>query len=131
VKREDIALAIGETKTISAVGIDQYTEGQSGIVSTQLTDDKTQFVIRAVKPGNTTLLLIRKDKSQVTYDISVAQRPPAVVEKELQQLLEGIPAFVSAASAVVSSSRVVSRAKPTRSASPRSPRFIRARSNRS
>lgn len=91
VKREDIALAIGETKTISAVGIDQYTEGQSGIVSTQLTDDKTQFVIRAVKPGNTTLLLIRKDKSQVTYDISVAQRPPAVVEKELQQLLEGIP----------------------------------------
>ena len=80
VKREDIALAIGETKTISAVGIDQYTEGQSGIVSTQLTDDKTQFVIRAVKPGNTTLLLIRKDQSQVTYDISVAQRPPAVVE---------------------------------------------------
>ena len=66
-KREDIALAIGETKTISAVGIDQYTEGQSGIVSINLTDDKTQFVIRAVKPGSTTLLLIRKDKSQVTY----------------------------------------------------------------
>ncbi len=90
-KREDIALAIGETKTISAVGIDQYTEGQSGIVNVQLTDDKTQFVIRAVKPGSTTLLLIRKDKSQVTYDIAVANRPPQVVEKELAQLLEGIP----------------------------------------
>ncbi len=90
-KREDIALAIGETKTISAVGIDQYTEGQSGIVSINLTDDKTQFVIRAVKPGSTTLLLIRKDKSQVTYDIAVANRPPQVVEKELVQLLEGIP----------------------------------------
>ena len=90
-KREDIALAIGETKTISAAGIDQYTEGQAGIVSVQLTDDKSQFVLRAVKPGSTTLLLIRKDKSQVTYDISVAQRPPQVVEKELVQLLEGIP----------------------------------------
>lgn len=90
-KREDVALAIGETRTISAVGIDQYTEGQPGVVNVQLTDDKTQFVLRATKPGNTTLLLIRKDKSQVTYDISVAQRPPAVVEKELVQLLEGIP----------------------------------------
>ncbi len=90
-KREDIALAIGETKTIPASGIDQYTEGQAGIVSVQLTDDKSQFVLRAVKPGSTTLLLIRKDKSQVTYDISVAQRPPQVVEKELVQLLEGIP----------------------------------------
>ncbi|HRG95012.1 MAG TPA: hypothetical protein PLR99_02115 [Polyangiaceae bacterium] len=90
-KREDIALAIGETKTIPAAGIDQYTEGQAGIVSVQLTDDKSQFVLRAVKPGSTTLLLIRKDKSQVTYDISVAQRPPQVVEKELVQLLEGIP----------------------------------------
>ncbi len=90
-KREDIALAIGETKTISAVGIDQYTEGQQGIIKVELTDDKTQFVLRALKPGSTTLLLIRKDKSQVTYDLSVAQRPPQVVEKELVQLLEGIP----------------------------------------
>ncbi len=90
-KREDLSLAIGETKTVSAVGIEQYTEGQPGIVDVRLTDDKSQFVIRAVKPGTTTLLLIRKDRSQITYDISVAQRPPQVVERELQQLLEGIP----------------------------------------
>ena len=90
-KREDIALAIGETKTIPASGIDQYTEGQAGIVSVQLTDDKSQFVLRAVKPCSTTLLLIRKHKSHVTYDISLPQRAPRVVEREVVQILAGIP----------------------------------------
>lgn len=88
---EELNLAVGETKTIPAGGVKNYSEGVPGIVDVRLTPENTQFVIVGKKPGNTTLLLIKNDGTQVTYDISVAQRSPQLVEKEVQQLIEGLP----------------------------------------
>ncbi len=87
---EEIALAIGETKTVSAKDVRNYSEGSPGIIDVKLTTDNSQFVIAGRKPGSTTMLLIKNDGSQISVTVHVFARSPAVVEKELTQLLEGI-----------------------------------------
>jgi pilus assembly protein CpaC len=87
---DDIALAVGETKTISARDVKNYSEGVAGIVDVKLTSDASQFVLVGRRPGSTTLLLIRTDGSQRSISVNVFSRSPAVVEKELNQLLVGL-----------------------------------------
>ncbi len=87
---DEIALAIGETKTVSAKDVRNYSEGSPGIIDVKLTSDNSQFVIAGRKPGSTTMLLIKNDGSQISVTVHVFARSPAVVEKELTQLLEGI-----------------------------------------
>ena len=87
---QDIVLAVGETRTISARDVKNYSEGVAGIVDIKLTSDASQFVLVGRKPGSTTLLLIKNDNSQNTLNINVFARPPAVVEKELSSLLSGL-----------------------------------------
>jgi pilus assembly protein CpaC len=91
VDSDDIALAIGETKTISARDVKNYSEGVAGVIDVKLTSDASQFVLVGRRPGSTTLLLIRNDGSQRAISVNVFSRSPAVVEKELNQLLQGIP----------------------------------------
>jgi pilus assembly protein CpaC len=85
----DIALAVGETRTLSAVDIANYSEGTQGIVDVKLTSDATQFVIVGVKPGSTSLLLIAKDGKQTNLEISVFARSPERVQAEVTQLIDG------------------------------------------
>ncbi|MBX3189249.1 MAG: pilus assembly protein N-terminal domain-containing protein [Labilithrix sp.] len=92
---EEISLAVGETKTLPATGVKEYSEGVKGIVDVVPTPDGRTFVLTGKKPGTTTLLLIRTDGSQTTYDISVANRNPQQVEREIQQLLEPFPGVKS------------------------------------
>jgi pilus assembly protein CpaC len=87
---EDIALAIGETRTISAAGVKEYSEGVKGIVDVIPTPDGKTFVITGKKEGTTTLLLIRADGTQTVYEIAVARRNVAAVEKEVQELIKDI-----------------------------------------
>ncbi len=92
---EEIALAVGETKTLPAAGVKEYSEGVKGIVDVVPTPDGKTFVITGKKPGTTTLLLIKTDGSQITFDVSVANRNPQQVEREIQQLLEPFPGVKS------------------------------------
>ncbi len=94
-EHEEIALAVGETKTLPAGGVKEYSEGVKGIVDVVPTPDGKTFVITGKKPGTTTLLLIKTDGSQVTFDVSVANRNPQQVEREIQQLLEPFPGVKS------------------------------------
>ena len=89
-QNEELSLAVGENKTISAVDVKSFAEGVKGIADVRLTPDSTQFVIVGQRPGSTTLLLLKSDKTQVNYQINVSQRPMAIVERELLQLLEGL-----------------------------------------
>jgi pilus assembly protein CpaC len=86
---EELGLAVGENKTISAVDVKSFAEGVKGIADVRLTPDSAQFVIVGQKPGSTTLLLLKNDKTQVNYTINVSPRPMQSVERELLQLLEG------------------------------------------
>jgi pilus assembly protein CpaC len=88
---DDISLAVGETKTIPAAGVKQYSVAAEDIANVSPTPEGSQFIISGKKPGSTTLLLIKNDGSRVTYDINVALRSPQAVEKELNQLIEGLP----------------------------------------
>ena len=86
---EEFSLAIGETKTIPATGVKEFSIAVPGVIDVAPT--VSTLVITAKKQGSTTLLLLKTDGSQFIYEISVAIRPVAVVEKELQQLLELFP----------------------------------------
>jgi len=87
---EEINLAVGEARTISARDVKNYSEGVAGIVDIKLTTDNLNFVINGRRPGSTTLLLIKNDGTQITLNINVFVRAPNVVERELAQLLEGV-----------------------------------------
>jgi pilus assembly protein CpaC len=87
---EDIALAVGETRTLSAAGIREYSEGVKGIVDVVPTPDGKTFVLTGKKEGTTTLLLISTSGTQTTYEITVARRNVALVEREVQELIKDI-----------------------------------------
>lgn len=87
---DDIALAVGETVTLSARDVKNYSEGVAGIIDVKLTSDASQFVLVGRKPGSTTLLLIKTDGSQRVISVNVFSRSPATVEKELKQMLSGL-----------------------------------------
>jgi pilus assembly protein CpaC len=88
-RSEELSLAVGENRTLSAVDVKSFAEGVKGVADVRLTPDSTQFVIVGQKPGSTTLLLLKNDKTQVNYQINVSPRPMQSVERELLQLLEG------------------------------------------
>lgn len=86
---EELNLAVGENKTISAADVNNYSEGMKGVADVKLTTDGKRFVIVGRAPGSTTLLLINKDGSQTKWVLNVFARSPDAVEREVKQLLEG------------------------------------------
>jgi pilus assembly protein CpaC len=68
---EKLELTVGEQKVIDADGVRSFSEGKKGIIDIRLTKDNDRFVIVGVKPGDTTVLFIMMDGSQVHYDIVV------------------------------------------------------------
>lgn len=94
-KLEELSLAVGETRTLSAREVRNYSLGLSDIVDTRITPDGTQFVIVGKRAGSTTLLLLNNDGSKKTYEIQVTARSEAAVRHELDELLDGIPGVQS------------------------------------
>lgn len=88
---KELNLVVGENKTISALGVKNYSEGAHGIAEIKLTTDGSKFVIVGRKAGSTTLLLINKDGTQVKWVINVFTRSPDAVKREVEQLLQETP----------------------------------------
>jgi pilus assembly protein CpaC len=86
-RSEELSLSVGENRTIPAVDVKSFSPGEGGIADVKVTPNGQQFVVIALKPGSTTLLLIMKDGREVLWKINVFARPINVVETELQQLL--------------------------------------------
>ena len=82
----ELDLEVGEQSTLSAVGVERFSEGVAGIVDVRVTE--TEFILAALRPGNTSLLLIYGNGRQVRYRIRVraagAQdtRPGSVDERQ-------------------------------------------------
>lgn len=89
--QQEIGIAVGETRTIPAGDVKQYSEGTPGIADVRLTPDGAKFVIVGQRSGSTSLLMIKNDGTQVNWVINVFSRSPELVERELGQLLEGYP----------------------------------------
>ncbi len=88
-KIEALSLAVGETRTLSAKGVRNYSLGLAELVDTRITPDGAQFVLVGKRAGTTTLLLIFDDGRRATYEIQVTERSQAAVEHELEALLAG------------------------------------------
>lgn len=71
--RRELELTVGEQTSIPAQGVARYSEGTPGIVQVRLPNDNSQFIIVAMRPGNTSLLLIMDDGSQIQYRITVVR----------------------------------------------------------
>jgi pilus assembly protein CpaC len=84
---EDLSLVVGESRTLPAEDVKSYNEPTPGIAEVRVTPNGKQFVIIGKKQGSTTLLLIKKDDSEVTYRITVYPRDVKLVEDEVNQLL--------------------------------------------
>jgi pilus assembly protein CpaC len=86
---EELSLAVGETKSISAKDVRNFSVADPAIIDVRVSPDGATFLIVGRKPGSTTFVLINNNGSQTTWSINVSTRPPEIVYRELQQLLEG------------------------------------------
>jgi len=74
----EVTVKVGEQTSISAAGVQSYSEGVRGVADVRLTNDQTRFVIVGEQVGSTSLLLIMEDGTQVQYRIEVTDdRQPA------------------------------------------------------
>jgi pilus assembly protein CpaC len=69
--RDEMTLAVGEQTTISANNVKTYSEGAPGVVDVRVPKDGSEFVIVALKPGRTSLLLLFQDGSKEQYRFRV------------------------------------------------------------
>ncbi len=85
----DVNLVVGDNKTLPASDVASYSVGAPGIVDVKVTPDQNQFVLVGLRPGSTTVLMLKRNGTEVTYSINVYARSPETVEKELEALLVG------------------------------------------
>jgi len=85
----EVSMVVGENKTLPAADVASYSVGSQGIVDLKVTPDMNQFVLVGLRPGSTTVLMLKKSGIEVTYAVTVFARSPDAVEKELAQLLVG------------------------------------------
>lgn len=85
----ELSMVVGENKTLPASDVASYSLGTPGFVEVKVTPDMNQFVLVALRPGTTTVLMLKRDGTEVTYSVTVFARSPEAVERELEQLLQG------------------------------------------
>jgi pilus assembly protein CpaC len=90
---DNLRLELGEQRVISGDGVRSYSEGVPGVLDVRLTADGRQFVLVALRPGQTTLLLLMLDGSEKQYRISVVD---AQATSEPPRSLEPPPGRVQA-----------------------------------
>jgi pilus assembly protein CpaC len=85
----EVNLVVGENRTIPANDVASYSVGAQGIADVKVTPDQKNFVVVGVRPGATTILMLKQNGSEVMYAVNVYARSPEIVEKELEALLVG------------------------------------------
>jgi pilus assembly protein CpaC len=86
----EIGISVGENKSLPATDIKQYSDGTPGIIDIKATPEG-KLIIVGLRPGTTSVLLIKNNGQELTFVISVFARSPQLVESEVNQLLEGFP----------------------------------------
>jgi pilus assembly protein CpaC len=62
---------IGEQQVIPSEGVQSYSEGSKGVIDVRLTKDASQFVIVALREGQSTLLFLMTDGTERHYKVTV------------------------------------------------------------
>ena len=66
-----LELTLGQSSTLTMAGIASFSSSGPGIVDVTPAPDGSALIVRAIAPGETMLLLIRSDGTQVSYRIRV------------------------------------------------------------
>src|SRR5262249_12285575 len=85
----EINLVVGDNKTIPTSDVQSYSVGTPGVVDVKVAPSLDQFVVVALRPGSTTVLMLKRRGAETTYAINVYARSPEVVQKEIEALLVG------------------------------------------
>jgi pilus assembly protein CpaC len=86
----EMTMVQGDNRSVSTEDVQSYSvAGGQGIVDVKLAPAGDKFVFVGVRPGRTTVLMLKKNGAEVTYDITVFAHDPGPLEKELQELLTG------------------------------------------
>jgi hypothetical protein len=70
-----MSLTVGQQRTVPARNVRNYSPGAPGIIDIRVLPDGSEFVIVALAPGETSLLLIYENGDQLRYDIDVIAAP--------------------------------------------------------
>ncbi len=81
-RTERRSIKVGEQISLSANGVAKYSEGKKGVVDVRLPEDGEEFIVVGLKPGNSTLLLIKEDGEKVTFSFEVKAVTNEVERKE-------------------------------------------------
>lgn len=81
-KSKRLSIMVGEQISLSAKGVEKYSEGRKEIVDIRLPEDGEEFIVVGLKPGNSTLLLIKEDGEKFTYNFEVKATTNEVEHKE-------------------------------------------------
>lgn len=68
-QERDITIPEGQQTTVSAIGVERYSEGAPGVVDVRVTE--REFVLVALRRGRTSLVLFYGNGRQVQYNITV------------------------------------------------------------
>lgn len=71
---ESFELAVGSQRLLPADNVINYSVGTGGIVDVRLTPDAQHFILVGSRAGTTSLLLLKGDGGQLTYQVTVV--PP-------------------------------------------------------
>ena len=84
---EELSIPVGESRTLPATEVRNYSVANPGIAEVRVAPSGKLFVVVGRKLGSTTLLLLMKDGSEVTWKVNVIPPPNEGVEGELRDLL--------------------------------------------
>lgn len=83
-RERELQIDVGEQSTISSTGVERYSEGAPNIVQVRVTE--REFIVVALRPGRTSLVLFYENGREVRYRITVrdpnaTDAPPGSVQE--------------------------------------------------
>ncbi len=86
---EELVLVTGEQRVIEVGDVASFSESTRGVIEVKIPRDGRKMVVTAVRPGRTSLLLIRRGGGQRAIPITVLLERPERIERDIRELLGG------------------------------------------
>jgi Flp pilus assembly secretin CpaC len=86
---EELLLVTGEQRVLEIDDVASFSESTRGVIEVKIPREGRRMVITAIRPGRTSLLLIRRGGSQRAIPITVLLERPERIERDVRELLDG------------------------------------------
>jgi pilus assembly protein CpaC len=89
-KTQQLTMVVGEQHLRSVKDVVSFSESTRGIIEVKVPRDGRKMILTAIRPGATSLLLIKRGGKETTLLITVFSKRPEVIFGELGELLEDL-----------------------------------------